>query len=154
MGKRGPAPTPTRLRLLNGESRPSRINRKEPIPRDLPPEPPDWISDEVRAVWDRTLAELTAMGLAHSADRDCLVIYCQAVVTYQEAAEIVAKAGLLLKGRDGGAVRNPAAAIMRDNAQLIRQFAQEFGLTPSARTGLEVEKGEEPGARSAARYLS
>ena len=36
MGRRGPAPTPTKLKLLRGETRPSRINRAEPKPGGVP----------------------------------------------------------------------------------------------------------------------
>jgi hypothetical protein len=35
------------------------------------------------------------------------------------------------RGMHGNLVKNPALQVQRDSAQLIRQFAQEFGLTPS-----------------------
>jgi hypothetical protein len=31
MGRRGPAPTPTGMKLRQGETRPSRVNRMEPL---------------------------------------------------------------------------------------------------------------------------
>ena len=135
MGKRGPAPMPTALRLLHGES-PYRINANEPIPRDGLPTPPPDIPRPVRAVWDRTVAELDAMGVITGADGDALLVYCQAVVHYTEACKLVNTAGLLIKGHDGGVVKNPAVQIVRDTGIMIRVMAGEFGLTPSARVGL------------------
>jgi phage terminase small subunit len=39
-------------------------------------------------------------------------------------------------------VKNPLHQIVRDNAILLRAFARELGLTPSARTGLTGTFGE------------
>lgn len=43
--------------------------------------------------------------------------------------------GILVKGDGGNFVKNPAMQIVRDTAHTIRSYAQEFGLTPSARVG-------------------
>jgi P27 family predicted phage terminase small subunit len=142
MGARGPAPTPTQLRLLHGETRPSRIHQNEPKPRAVLPVAPDWLTDRARSVWDRTVAELDHMGMATMADQDSLVVYCQSVAHYEEACRLVNTAGLLIRGRDGGVVKNPAMQFVRDQAVLIRAYAREFGLTPAARVGLET--GEQP----------
>jgi P27 family predicted phage terminase small subunit len=139
MGKRGPAPKPTALRLLHGD-REDRINRNEPMPRDLLPVPPDSIARDVREVWDYTLNELTAMKIATAADRDTLLCYCEAVVTHRKASAILAKTPVLIKGLHGGMVRNPALQIQRDAAATIKSFAQEFGLTPSGRSQIQMEK--------------
>lgn len=146
MGRRGPAPAPTVLRILHGE-RKDRLNPAEPIPRAAPPVCPDDVSAEVRAVWDETLAELDAMHVATAADRDALRCFCEAVVTHRKASALLAGSALLIKGQKGNLVRNPVLAIQRDAAHLIRQFAQEFGLTPSARSRIEV-KGSEAGGES------
>jgi P27 family predicted phage terminase small subunit len=155
MGRRGPAKTPTTLRLLNGETRKDRINLKEPLPRDVPPDCPSWFDAETVLVWNRVTQELEAMGLAKSADQDALAVYCQAVVLYAKACKLVNGSGLLIKGREGNPVKNPAMAMVRDYGDQIRVMGREFGLTPSARTGLEIEQeGDIPGARSAERLLS
>lgn len=137
MGRRGPAPTPTNLRLLKGD-RPDRINTNEPVPRQVLPQCPATVSPAVREVWDYTLAELAVMRTVKAADRDTLLCYCEAVVLHNEASAILAETQVLVKGTLGGLVRNPAIAVQRDAAQRIRAFAQEFGLTPSARSGIVV----------------
>lgn len=137
MGKRGPAPKPTALKLIEGV-KPNRINHDEPTPSSEPLLPPDDLSDDAREVWDYTLAELQVMRLATAADRDALVCYCEAVVNHRRASALLAGSTILIKGLHGGLVRNPALAVQRDSANLIRAFAQEFGLTPSARSDIAV----------------
>lgn len=136
---RGPAPMPTRLRLLKGDHHKSRFATNEPMPRDTLPEPPAGMSQEVRQVWDYTLRELVAMKLAHAADRDAIVCFCEAVVAHRRASALLAQSNVLIKGLHGGLVRNPAVVVQRDAAQVIRAFAQELGLTPSARTRIQTE---------------
>ncbi|MEV2277858.1 phage terminase small subunit P27 family [Nocardiopsis sp. NPDC049922] len=153
MGKRGPRPTPTNVRLLRGDRR-DRVNTDEPMPADGLPECPDDASPEVREVWDYTVDQLAAMGTATPADRDALRAYCEAVVTHRKACALLAKSGILIRSAKGGAlVRNPVVQVQRDAAATLRGFAQEFGLTPSARS--EIRMARETGrGRSADRLLS
>lgn len=138
MGRRGPAPRPTALKLLHGERNQDRINRDEPLPRPTLPEPPEGMAADAREVWDETLAELEAMSLAFSADGPALRCYCEAVVIHRKASHLLSKSAVLVKGLHGNLVRNPALQIQRDAAQTIRAFAQEFGLTPSARSSIRA----------------
>jgi P27 family predicted phage terminase small subunit len=139
MGRRGPAPKPTALRLVDGV-RKSRLNESEPIPSGLLPECPAGVSAPVREIWDYTVRELVTMGTAYAADRDSLLCYCEAVVTHRKTCALLAKSDVLVKGALGNPVRNPLLAVQRDAASVIRAFAQEFGLTPSARTRIEVNR--------------
>ena len=133
MGKRGPAPKPTALRLLHG-ARKSFINTDEPPTPEGPMECPPEASDEVRAIWDYTVLMLEIMGTASPAGRDSLLVYCEAVVTHRKASALMARSEVLIRGMHGTPVRNPLVQIQRDAAAVIRAFAQEFGLTPSARS--------------------
>jgi P27 family predicted phage terminase small subunit len=153
MGKRGPIPKPTQLRLLHGDQ-PCKINRDEPPAPSGLPECPEDCSDEVRAVWDYTITQLIVMGIATPADRDALRCYAEAVVTHRKACALLARSPLLLPGAiKGTTVTNPAVRIQRDAAQVVRQFAGEFGFTPSARS--EIHKGEAShGGTTSARYLN
>lgn len=153
MGKRGPAPKPTALRLLHGD-RPARTNFDEPKPEPGRPECPDEVSDEVRAIWDYTLDQLIVMGVATKADRDALLVYCEAVVTHRRASAILARSQVLVPGAMAGTiVRNPAVQIQRDAAAVIKAFASEFGFTPSARS--EIRTGAaKSNVSNAERYLT
>ncbi|WP_103353619.1 phage terminase small subunit P27 family [Amycolatopsis sp. CA-128772] len=140
MARPGRAPKPTALKLLDG-TRADRINQHEPLPRGLPPAAPAGLADDVRDVWDYTVRELDSMGIAFAADRDALVCYCEAVVTHRRASELLAVSDVLVTGLHGGQVRNPALQVQRDAAAVVRGYAQEFGLTPSARTRIEHRAG-------------
>lgn len=135
MGKRGPAPKPTALRLIDGDKE-SRINRDEPVARSGVTECPDEASPAVRSIWDYTIAELEHMGIDAPADRDALFAYCCAVANHREASRIIAGSSLLVRGRHDTWVRNPALIVQGQAARDIRVYAQEFGLTPSARSSI------------------
>jgi P27 family predicted phage terminase small subunit len=138
MGRRGPAPKPTALRVLHGD-RPHRINRREPQPRDAPPVKPHDLTEGASAEWDRVLPDLVAMGTAKAVDQAGLAAYCEAVAHLRTLADLVAHSGPLLVGRDGLAHKNPAVAQFRDASTLVRLWAREFGFTPASRQPLRVE---------------
>lgn len=139
MGARGPAPKPARLKILAGETRPSRVNYAEPIPGGGPLSPPLDLRDEARIVWERVVDALGPTGVLTAADKDILRLYCEAVVRYVEAETLLSRSQPLVQGRDGSLVKNPLHQIVRDNADAVRKYARELGLTPAARAGLRGE---------------
>ncbi len=140
MGKRGPAKMPTKLKLLHGEKRAERLNRDAPQPGGKPVMPPG-MSPASQKVWRRLLKAMTP-GIITAVDADGLRVYCDAVIRYADAAEMLESSGALIKGRDGNLVRNPLHQIARDNAMLIRLFGRDLGFLPSARESLHVKAEE------------
>lgn len=138
MGRSGPAPKPTALRVLHGD-RKSRINLNEPRPVDIPPEPPSWLSRWAVEEWRRLVPDLIAMGTVKRVDATALAAYCEAVSRLRTASVLVAESGPLLIGDDGLVRKNPAVAQARDASYEVRMWAREFGLTPSARSPLRIE---------------
>jgi P27 family predicted phage terminase small subunit len=147
MGRRGPAPEPTRLKLIKG-TKPYRINTNEPVPLDRAINRPEWLSTLASEEWDRIAPHLVAMGTVTDADLSGFAIYCEAVARWRRLAELVAASPPVVN-RDGAVVKNPVYAQVRDAAAEVRLWAREFGLTPSARAGIRVEHviGGEGGAR-------
>lgn len=140
MGRRGPAPEPAALRIAKGETRPSQLNRLEPIPRFAEPRAPRDMDKRAQAVWRYILREMRGTRTILAADAFVLRCFCEAVVAYIEAGELIAKTGLLVK-RDGNLVKNPLLQVWRDNREAVRLFSRELGLSPAARAGLHVEVG-------------
>lgn len=136
MGQRGPASMPTRLKIIRGETRPSRVNYDEPMPTALHLQVPEDLSADAREVWVAVVQAVHHTGVLTSADVDTLRLYCEAVVRYRSAEDMLVKTGPLIKGRNGEFVKNPLHQIVRDNALLMRALARELGLTPAARSGL------------------
>ena len=152
MGKRGPRPKPTNLRILHGD-RKDRINTDEPIPTSGVPAPPYEMDAEVQQVWDYTVEQLRVMRTISMADRDVLACYCEAVVTHRKASKLLATTPVLIRHPKGGTYsRNPLIQIQRDAASTVRGFAQEFGLSPSARS--EITMSGATGGYAAERLLT
>jgi P27 family predicted phage terminase small subunit len=137
MGRRGPAPTPTKLKLIRG-AHPYRVNLDEPVPLALAIERPEWLSDLASLEWDRVAPHLVAMGVVTDADVSGLAVYCEAVARWRRLVELVVASPPVV-GRKGAMVKNPVYAQVRDAAAEVRVWAREFGLTPSARAGIRVE---------------
>jgi P27 family predicted phage terminase small subunit len=130
--------TPTKLKLLRGETRPSRLNRAEPRPRGHRPRMPLAMAPAAVAVWRRVMREMGATGVITGADADVFRTYCESVARYQYAARMLEQSGPLVRGQRGELVKNPLHQVVRDNAVLLRALARELGLTPAARTGLRA----------------
>ena len=138
MGSRGPAKTPTPLKLLRGERRDARLNRGRPEPRARQPVMPADMSDGAKRVWRRIMRDFGQTGVLTAVDRDSFRAYCEAVDRYEAAARTLAGSAPLIRGRNGDLVKNPLHQIVRDNAALIRAFARELGFAPAAREGLHA----------------
>lgn len=136
MGSRGPRPAPTALKLLRGEVHKDRINTDEPVPPAGPVEAPAHLNDDAKEVWDHTVKQLTAMRVLAPADRDALFAYCEAVAMHRRASRLLDDSAILIKAENGNMIPNPAVRVQRDAAVIMRGYAQEFGLTPSARSGI------------------
>ena len=150
MGRRGPAPMPTKLKVLHGERRLARLNTAEPEPRRTTPRLPADLGPAARTVWRRVLREVGPTGMITGADTDVLRAYCEAVARYEYTGRLLDQSGPLVRATGTGArrgelVKNPIAQLVRDQAILMRSFARELGLTPSARSGLRTEAERDQG---------
>ncbi|CAN5671081.1 phage terminase small subunit P27 family [soil metagenome] len=142
MGRRGPVPAPDAAKIARGETRPSRLGGREPLPRRRLPTLPREMSAKAKAVWRRVLRAMAATELITEADRDILRTYCEAVALYERDVALLAAAMPLLAGaRNKELVRNPLHQIVRDDRDAIRLLARELGLSPSARANLQVQAG-------------
>jgi P27 family predicted phage terminase small subunit len=141
----GPPPTPSRLVELKGNPSKKKLTGSEPAPSRGAPRPPADLKGEALAEWGRIVPELDRLGLLTKVDRGYLVVYCEAWATFDQARAAMAEYGALVAGRDGGLVKNPAAQVMRDAADLMIKFGSRFGLSPSDRTRLSVAPESEDG---------
>jgi P27 family predicted phage terminase small subunit len=145
MPGKGFAPAPTKVKLLRGETRPSRVNYREPLPSaKIPAMPPD-MDDEAKVIWRRVIATMGKTGVIRSPHGDMLRGYCEAVVDYNRAHAVLAATGILVKGqRPGDIVKNPVWQIVREARDQMLKFGTEFGLSPSSQSGLQIEPEQAP----------
>ena len=146
MGKRGPAPKPTSLRLLQGNPGKRPLNKQEPKPEILKSkDPPNYFSDEAVEVWNRLVPMLARIGLFTEADYNTLVRYIDMLMLYDKAREEVEISGATYTAinKQGGEyiAQRPEVSIMRTCSEHLLKIEQQFGLTPASRTSIKVDLG-------------
>jgi P27 family predicted phage terminase small subunit len=86
----------------------------------------------------RTLSQvLGETGLLTTADRDAMAMYYTAFSQWREAADMVKKSGLVIKGA-GGVCANPCVAIAANAKREMRELSALLGLDPASRSRLRV----------------
>jgi len=88
--------------------------------------------------------ELRRQGLLSALDVEMLRQLCELVALADRSRELLGPA-LVVKGRRDALVTNPAWRIYRDALSQIRLLAEEFGLTPSARSRIRMDALSAPG---------
>ena len=144
MGKRGPPKKPTHLKILGGNPGKRKLNHREPKPTKGRPVCPAAISRRGKQVWRETVLELEAMGILAKADRHQIAAYCEAVAMHELCSKVLAKEGISFITKEGYIGQRPEVAVRYRAWTQQRQFAKEFGLTPSARSGIEVDTTNAP----------
>ena len=144
MGKRGPRPQPTKLRILRGNPGKRPIKNSEPQPSSDGIVMPPHLGPVAVARWGELLPLLQSVKVMTRADVEALARYCD---TYEwwlaTRAKLRAEGDTYPILNDGGQVKyiaqRPEVSIAHKLAQHLRQLEQDFGLNPSARTSLNVE---------------
>jgi len=141
MGKRGPAPTPTKqLKLRGSQLLPKRRGEVE-APTAIPT-PPDILTGEGLTEWKSITVELEKMGLITVIDKALIVSYCEAWAEFIEAWHVIKKEGRVYLSDKGNMIQSPWVGIKNKAIERIHRMAQNFGLSPSARAGLAVQANE------------
>lgn len=138
MGRRGPAPKPTQLRILEGKAGHRPLNDREPVyPVEVPPRP-SFLDAVARTEWKRVVPALERLGLLTSVDRAALAAYCQAYSRWRKAEIEIQKHGLTSVTPLGFVQKRPEVTIAKEAMALMRAFAAEFGMTPSSRSRVKT----------------
>lgn len=141
---RGRKPLPTSVKLLRGNPGKRALNHSEPQPRRSLPRAPRWLDNDAKMEWRRTSKLLHEMGVLTQIDRNALAVYCECYSTWKQAREQLANEGLTMTGAKGQPIKNPLLTIIEKAREQMKQYAAEFGMTPSSRSRLKVnEKSEE-----------
>lgn len=144
MGRRGPAPKPTKLRILQGNPGKRKVRKDEPAPPPVADgDAPDFLEGLALDEWNRVAPELRKLGLLTVVDVPMLAIYCSTFASWR-AAEL--KVRELTKDPKEGY----AAALMqgwvkraKEERAALRQLAAEFGFTPASRSRVPAAGGGE-----------
>lgn len=138
MRKRGPAPKPTAVRLLEGNPGRLKINENEPKPRSYETyEPPSDLSEDGVIIWKHLSKELGRMGLLTIIDLEPFHRYVKLLCEYREVDRLIQGKYMLPVRREDGSIKfmmqNPMLSIRNKMVAELNRAEQQFGMTPSAR---------------------
>jgi len=141
MGKRGPPPTPTAIKLARGTARSRRNDEPQPPADKIVM--PKHLGKVAQAKWAELLPLLEAVRVMTDADVEALARYCDTYEWWLATRAILKKDGCTYPIlNDGGEVKyiaqRPEVSIAHKLATQLRQLEQDFGLNPSARSSLSV----------------
>ncbi len=142
MGKRGPAPTPTALKILE-HRQPCRINGREPKPEPGTPVCPRDATPEARRLWPR-VTRLLPEGVLTKADKWALLGLCSALARAIQADRVLSEKGLTRRTLAGDVVQRPEVNISTNSWKAARGWFQEFGMTPASRSRIVLALEGEP----------
>lgn len=171
----GPAPKPEALNELAGypgHAKPPGTNNPEPT-QELYPQPPPELDEAAIKIWDAIVQDLTPLGLITRIDKSALGRWCIFYSQFNQVKQEIATArSYTMPIHDMRYVVNPATGnytidpvtreLVRERyvkklvtipqfSQLLqlsaelRKLESEFGLTPAARTRINIKLKEGDG---------
>ena len=136
MATRGRKPTPTAIKELEGNPGKRALNDKEPKPMKKAPACPKWLEPEAKKEWRRLAKKMEALGVLTEVDMAAFAGYCQAYARWKQAEERITDRGLVIRTPSG---------YPQQYLRLMNQFAEQFGLTPAARSRIIAGNNEGSG---------
>ena len=143
MGRRGPPPKPTALKVLEGNPGKQKLNKSEPMPpaMNAVPKPPARLLKEAKAEWKRLAPTLVSLGLLTEADITAFAELCQNygyyLITDKKILDL-GDAGItaMQKTPSGYVQQHPLLSLRRQYYEQWRKGLADFGLTPASRARL------------------
>ena len=140
MAQRGRPRTPTNTLKLHNTFRKDRRNVGEPEPNIEIPERPKWLTGEGRREWERIAPLLARMKCLTEWDRSMLAAYCFEWGMYVMLCRKTKKLkDTVVYTTNGNEVQNPLLTARNRALKNWKELAIEFGLSPSARSRLDVD---------------
>ncbi|MHA1225276.1 MAG: P27 family phage terminase small subunit [Candidatus Hodarchaeales archaeon] len=119
----GLKPKPTKLKVLEGNRGHRRIP-KNPEPAAVLPDPPEWMDEVAKNKWRELAKALYQLGLLTEVDVGALEALCQLYAKWRRVTE----------NKQSGT--HAEVTLARE----LRMWYAEFGMTPSSRSRIDVEK--------------
>jgi P27 family predicted phage terminase small subunit len=134
---RGRKPTPTSLKVLEGNPGHRPLNGSEPKPPATLPDPPDALSAAAKKMWRRIGPKFAALGVIAEVDEAAFAVLCESYTSWLKLIELARENGpvVLVNGQP---VPNPYAVRADKEAEKMRKMLAEFGGSPSSRSRLST----------------
>lgn len=146
MGRRGPQPKPTQLKVLEGNPGHQKLNENEPKAKalDVVPEPPRRLMKAAKEEWKRLAPTMVAAGLLTELDLSAFAELCQSYAYYLAVdAEIQKKTNVngpvMMQTSSSGYIQaHPLLSLRKQYYDTWHKGLADFGLTPSSRSRIIV----------------
>lgn len=143
MARRGPPAIPTQIKLLNGNPSRRPLNGDEPQPTLIEDgTPPEWLDERAKARWLKSFKDLQTTRVITESDYESFARLCYLDGQFHELREKLCSEGLVTSGLNTKGkpyqLPNPLFYMMLSIAKELSKMEQQFGMTPSSRTGLRV----------------
>ena len=145
MATRGRKPKPTGIKELEGNPGKRKLNANEPRPEKKAPFCPKWLETEARKEWKRLAKKMEQMGILTEVDMAAFAGYCQAYARWKEAEEFISQHGTIVKTPSGYWQQVPQVSIAQTYLKIMNKTAEQFGLTPSARSRIVADSTSQRG---------
>lgn len=145
MGKRGPAPKPTALKKLQGNPGKRSLPAGEPQPHvgSRTPSVPAWLDEEAKKIWQRYARTMWELRLLTEIDVEAFAALCESMALYQTAVEKIREEGAVQRSTSGYTQKSGWMTVRDSALSDMRSLWKEFGMTPSARAGMNLAPEEE-----------
>ena len=165
MGRRGPKKTPAAVKKARGTYRADRDAGVEIVGRE--PKMPEWLSEPAQELWRELAPTLVKENLLTVIDGLVFALLCDTYATFRACGEwlngdvenffthsvTVDSEG---EEHEGGAYQHPVVSVWHKARGDLVRFAREFGMTPSARSGMRLgsqdDGDDDPLAMLSARF--
>jgi P27 family predicted phage terminase small subunit len=137
---RGPKPKPVEQRIREGNA------GHRPLPEPLLiggrptrhelAEPPGHLSDPAKEFWKESVETLVNVGVADRVDRPVLEMLATEYANWRYAGRVLQQDGFFVRGSVGQIREHPALKIQGNASDRFLKIAEQYGLTPIARTRL------------------
>lgn len=136
--------TPNGLRLIRGTASHHAAPKHAVKPRPVAPECPEWLDDDARAEWKKTVPKLVKLGVVSDVDGAVLASYCQAYARWVQAERAISRRGLVFETTAAHyRAEAPEVRVALKYSAMLRALAGELGLTPNSRARMTLP-GEPP----------
>jgi len=134
----GRHPLPTVLKILRGTDRADRLPKNEAAPKSKIPKPPPHVQGIALVEWKRISRQLHKLKLLTAIDGTALAAYCIEYERWADANDKLRTHGTVGKTKNGQFIQSPFLSIANRAGCEMRKWLIEFGMTPSARSRVDV----------------
>ena len=143
---KGRKPTPTQLKIVQGNPGKRPINQDEPSASlvDVDRAAPEHMGEMAAECWVQMIGLLAGSRVITELDLHGLELYCVAYENWRKAQQKVIELGAIVKSpKSGYPVQSPYFAIANKSHEQMVKLAAEFGMTPSSRSRVSTVKAEQ-----------